>query len=357
MARLTEPDEIRMAAGLIRLLIGVLAVTALAAIYPGIAQVRWVYGLYLITAIVFEVLIILRIGDRPRAILGGFVDMAMLTFTLHRVGSATSFLVSIYIFTGMINALVVSRRVGTLLSGFASLMYGAVLAAESLGLLPYARTLAGEPMPPPTAGEAFVVWGIVSALLYSTSAITGALVDANRQRERELRAANARLADLSERDPLTDLWNRRHLLSELGAAIATGSTRELGLAVFDLDRFKAVNDRLGHVQGDALLRSLARALSVNASARDEVCRFGGDEFVVLLRGGNDEIAARAQLLVDAVRAASREFHAECVVTASVGLAIVRRGETSEDLIRRADELAYEAKRRGGDRVVSDSVAG
>ena len=69
MARLTEPDEIRMAAGLIRLLIGVLAVTALAAIYPGIAAVRWVYGFYLVAAIVFEVLIILRIGDRPRAAL------------------------------------------------------------------------------------------------------------------------------------------------------------------------------------------------------------------------------------------------------------------------------------------------
>jgi diguanylate cyclase (GGDEF)-like protein len=172
------------------------------------------------------------------------------------------------------------------------------------------------------------------------------------RRERDLMDANAKLETLSQRDPLTTLYNRRHLMERLEGELARvrrGQT--LTVVMIDLDGFKRVNDSHGHIAGDALLQALAQALASATRTTDVLGRYGGDEFVVLLPGTTGEAArTAAQRLVDAVRQVGQEFSREHPVTASVGLSEADAGDDARGSIQRADERAYLAKKRGGDRV-------
>jgi diguanylate cyclase (GGDEF)-like protein len=126
--------------------------------------------------------------------------------------------------------------------------------------------------------------------------------------------------------------------------------------MFDLDGFKRINDTRGHARGDALLKEIADALSRGVRPGDLVCRYGGDEFVVLLwRTRGDEAEQRGAELAEIVRRVGRRFEPELPVTASVGVSVARPGDTTLELLRRADERAYGAKRAGGDRVVAKSA--
>ena len=174
----------------------------------------------------------------------------------------------------------------------------------------------------------------------------------------ERRIAQARLEAQASLDPLTGLFNRAHvaaLAEELRMAL--DRQRPVSVVLFDIDHFKAVNDTHGHLGGDRVLISIARALKESVRESDMPCRYGGDEFLVLL-AGMDGQAARA--MAERMRAAIamtpvRHGDARISVTVSVGVTSVMPGDPADfgALIERADRALYAAKQAGRDRVVSD----
>jgi diguanylate cyclase (GGDEF)-like protein/PAS domain S-box-containing protein len=162
-------------------------------------------------------------------------------------------------------------------------------------------------------------------------------------------------------DPLTGLANRALLSSQLEAELRHSRRLDDRVCVLalDLDRFKAINDTLGHTAGDALLRRVAARLTGCVREEDLVARPGGDEFtVVCTRTANDgAIAEVAQRLVDAVIEPFEIDGHEVFVTASVGVAVSEHGrETAEELLRDADAAMYRAKELGGGRFEAFDVA-
>lgn len=155
----------------------------------------------------------------------------------------------------------------------------------------------------------------------------------------------------SNTDSLTKLANRRKgwrvLESELARAARYGSS--LSIILFDVDHFKEVNDRYGHLKGDHLLEELANVLAPQIRASDTLVRWGGEEFMVILtetdRAGATELAERLRLCVKDGR-----FSEPLRVTASFGVAQWQPSEPTDKLILRADKKLYKAKQSGRNRV-------
>jgi diguanylate cyclase (GGDEF)-like protein len=172
----------------------------------------------------------------------------------------------------------------------------------------------------------------------------------------ERRLAQARLEAQASLDPLTGLHNRRHLAvlaEELARAAAEG--RPVSLMIFDIDRFKQVNDTRGHRGGDRVLVSVARELVRNSRDTDTPCRYGGDEFLVLLTGMDARAAGKAaERLRSAVSDTPVKFgDAAIPITISAGVASVQPGGRADlaSLIEAADRALYAAKQGGRDRIV------
>ena len=344
-----ETDNMR--AGWMRVMVAAFGLAILPFAMPGLWRHRWVLIAYLCCALLTQLLIYKNIGGELRALLMGLVDVATLTFLVHRVGSVSSMLVSLYVLIGMMNALVVSRRVATVLAVAGALAYTALLVAEATGVLPYAPdggALAGNR---PSARSIAVAIAMVSVLMLVSTAVVSRLAHELELRETELLDANARLEELSQRDPLTQLYNRRYLIERLLDELAhTRRGRKLALLMVDLDQFKRVNDENGQVTGDALLQEVAAELSRATRANDVAGRYGGDEFVVILSDADrDQATTVANRLVGALADAGRDHH----VTASVGVAIARKNDDVTSLVKRADYLAYRAKQAGGNRALVD----
>jgi diguanylate cyclase (GGDEF)-like protein len=121
----------------------------------------------------------------------------------------------------------------------------------------------------------------------------------------------------------------------------------VGIFFLDLDGFKGVNDRLGHLAGDALLRAIAGRLLAWVRPGDAVSRFGGDEFTVLVRevGSAEAAGTIAERLTEAVRSPVAVGGEEISLTPSIGIALGAMDEKPEDLLDRADKAMYSAKRR------------
>ena len=170
----------------------------------------------------------------------------------------------------------------------------------------------------------------------------------------ERHAFEGRLAHQAHHDPLSGLPNRAlfHELLEHALARAQRASTALAVVFLDLDRFKVVNDSLGHDAGDALLVVLARRLEGVLRPGDIVSRFGGDEFIVLCEDLDAPTAARqvtgiAERLIDAVEEPFVLDGEEQFLSASAGLALAFDGtERPEDLVRDADAAMYRAKERG-----------
>jgi len=169
----------------------------------------------------------------------------------------------------------------------------------------------------------------------------------------DLKRAQAALARQATHDPLTGLPNRRLLIEALIAALADlgrgHRTGTVALMFIDLDRFKLVNDVLGHDAGDALLRTAASRLRNAVRAHDMVARFGGDEFVVLLQHVADrgELHDVAQRILDAIAAPIQVGGETADVGASVGIATASGPDDDPDaLVRNADAAMYRAKDHG-----------
>jgi len=156
----------------------------------------------------------------------------------------------------------------------------------------------------------------------------------------ERAGVTARLVHEAESDPLTGLLNRRSFNVALSASKSGDS-----VVMIDLDRFKSVNDRYGHTRGDETLRAMATCIRGAARGSDAVCRWGWEEFAVVLVRTD---AAGAGVVVERVR----ELWAEArpLTSFSAGIAERLDGEGPIMTLRRADEALYQAKRRGRDRV-------
>ena len=164
------------------------------------------------------------------------------------------------------------------------------------------------------------------------------------------------LRDQSIRDALTGLYNRRYMEETLDRELrrAERKQRTLGVILIDVDHFKNYNDALGHEAGDALLRGLADFFRVQVRREDIVCRFGGEEFTLLMPEASTEIAReRAEALRERVKELRVEHRGLPLgsVTLSFGVAVYpEHGTTAEDLFRSADAALYRAKASGRDRV-------
>ena len=164
------------------------------------------------------------------------------------------------------------------------------------------------------------------------------------------RAADARIAHMARHDALTDLPNRVEFDEQLEQALSrSGGRRRLAVLCLDLDRFKAVNDTLGHAAGDALLVQVTKRLLANVPAdRSLVARIGGDEFVVFVAGaGAEEASVLASNLIDSIGAAYEVDDQALNVGLSVGIALAPRdGKDPQGLVRTADMALYRAKADG-----------
>ena len=165
------------------------------------------------------------------------------------------------------------------------------------------------------------------------------------------------LRDLSVRDPLTGLFNRRYLSESLGRELARSKRRGLPLAVlaFDLDHFKDFNDRFGHPAGDAVLVAFAKLLQARSRSEDIACRLGGEEFVLIMPEMDIGVALRRAGELMQVLSELDVIHEGKILprlTTSIGVATApEHGHLPEGLLAHADQALYEAKAQGRNRIM------
>jgi diguanylate cyclase (GGDEF)-like protein len=156
----------------------------------------------------------------------------------------------------------------------------------------------------------------------------------------------------ADHDELTDMPNRRALIAELKRRL--DARRKTAVMVIDLDRFKVMNDYLGHLSGDELLKTIAYRIRTSIRAKDFAARLGGDEFVFIVDTVTDEteLVFAAQRILDLIARPVEIFGQEVSHTASIGIALAQPGEQSEvELLSWADVAMYAAKTRGRNQAV------
>ncbi|MEL0659303.1 diguanylate cyclase [Psychromonas arctica] len=165
---------------------------------------------------------------------------------------------------------------------------------------------------------------------------------------------NDKLEELVSKDPLTHLYNRRAFMSlldkELARAKRHGAT--ITLAILDIDHFKKVNDTFGHNVGDQVLCRFANELVNNMRTEDLICRWGGEEFVILLW---EATADGAFNRMDQIREKISKIQLDTVgqITFSTGMVTMKEGEEFKDWLHRADDALYKAKATGRNRIVKN----
>ncbi|MEL7471925.1 MAG: diguanylate cyclase [Planctomycetota bacterium] len=170
------------------------------------------------------------------------------------------------------------------------------------------------------------------------------------------------LARRAQVDGLTGLYNRAHFDQRWPEAIATAQrhARPLSIALFDLDHFKSINDTYGHPAGDAVLGEFASILQSASRSSDVACRYGGEEFAIIMP---DTSAEDAEILCERVRTMLEQTHwpkhPERTVTVSIGItgSSDGNGPNAPEWLERADKSLYDAKKTGRNRIVSSSTGG
>ncbi len=161
--------------------------------------------------------------------------------------------------------------------------------------------------------------------------------------------------EMAVTDSLTGLYNRRYMASHLATLLdQSASQRETSVLILDLDHFKQVNDTHGHQAGDDVLREIGSRIVRNIRGIDMACRYGGEEFVVLMPDTDlssaEVVASRLLQAIGNTSIATRTA-GDLTVTCSIGCTAAADGDTAETLLKRADEALYEAKNGGRNQVV------
>jgi diguanylate cyclase (GGDEF)-like protein len=223
------------------------------------------------------------------------------------------------------------------------LAWGLGFAAATIG---FREVVAWEQLPQGMP----VLWRLVNA---GTYVVVLGVAMAGLQR---LRHTQIQLGRLATHDGLTNLMNGRTFAARLSQELERNRRypRPLALLYLDLDNFKVINDSHGHQTGDAVLRLVADAMRSSVRQADIVGRLGGDEFAVLMPETDAPLAdAAAHRLATGLRTV---FKGTPTVTASIGVVSCTTPEANTDeLLRRADQAMYEAKRTGKDRVVQVAI--
>jgi diguanylate cyclase len=208
---------------------------------------------------------------------------------------------------------------------------------------------------------------IVEGLVQSAKAME----QTNKKLEDSLSASKQEINQLQENlelvrnesltDPLTSLANRKYFDAALDQAIAHASRNgePMSLMMTDIDHFKTFNDNYGHLTGDQVLRLVAISMKQNVKGQDIAARYGGEEFAVVLP---NTVLRSAITVADHIRRAvmTKELMKRSTgehlgrVTISIGVAMLRPGDTAQSLIERADSCLYAAKRNGRNRVISEA---
>jgi diguanylate cyclase (GGDEF)-like protein len=190
-----------------------------------------------------------------------------------------------------------------------------------------------------------------ATLALAVAATLRSLVVPGLERLQSLERANEKLLDLSYRDALTGVYNRR-FAQEIGRLLLTRAMRfhdEFHVMLIDIDHFKAINDEHSHAQGDEVLKEIARTIQSCIRSDDSVARYGGDEFLAFLVKAEGEMA---QFIANRVReaVAVRSFADPSLhVTVSIGMASFQADADLDALIDRADKFLYASKRAGRNR--------
>ena len=157
------------------------------------------------------------------------------------------------------------------------------------------------------------------------------------------------------RDGLTGLFNRRYLEETLERELSRGkrSGISLGVIMLDLDHFKEYNDTYGHNAGDELLCALGQMIQDTVRREDVACRFGGEEFLLIMPGASMDVALdRARVLHEGVKRLHLQNPSLKAITVSAGVAIFPdHGSSGKEVIQAADAALYQAKEAGRDRIV------
>jgi diguanylate cyclase (GGDEF)-like protein len=214
----------------------------------------------------------------------------------------------------------------------------------------------------PTLGTIWVQGAQAHAQLQIGVVALGSLVTAfvvlamsSQRTERELRSSRRRLRVLANIDMLTQVPNRRRFEELARRALQADEPGSAALMLVDIDHFKQINDKLGHAAGDRALKLVSRCTLDLLRSHDVAGRHGGDEFVLLLRRSSTRDAMQvAERLVSHLQAQANA-HALPYLSLSFGIVQMRRGESIDDTLQRADQALYEAKRLGRSRAVAADV--
>ena len=197
-----------------------------------------------------------------------------------------------------------------------------------------------------------VVLGILLGVSFVAIGI-GTLMEKLRKKQRELEALSLKFEYMAHHDWLSGLSNRRLFEQNLAEAIncAKRTGQMCALIFFDLDRFKYINDTLGHSSGDIIIQKVAERLKSCVRPGATVARLGGDEFIVLLERVHyyEEITTTAQSIIDALEEPFNVRNVELSITASLGIAVYPKdGDTPGMLMKSADLAMYKVKEQGKD---------
>ncbi len=292
-------------------------------------------------------------------------DLAVVTMIVHFSGGAVSWFWTMYMVLTLEAALIMDRTSDTYAIALAgAIAYGGLLTFEFYRIIP--------PIPMPFENNALqqtfsyemIKWAWVSITNFCVAFVGAFMMETVRKRE-------ARLRDMVVKDALTDIYNRRYFFYRFNSEIQRAKRygRTVSLLFLDVDNFKRFNDRHGHLAGDALLRSLADIMKSNIRRSDEkpsyevdiVCRYGGEEFAIILpEAMSIQGAAAAERLRYTVETKGAVTLAERIrkmieisskevppVTVSIGVSSYpEHGVELEGLIRAADDALYHAKQSG-----------
>lgn len=278
--------------------------------------------------------------SRPMLLLLAMSLVGMLCgmFMMHYMAASQQ---SDFVFVGLVIVVVAASALSVAGLRDLSLIYGFPAAVTAAYLLFGDISYALDPTYLVYAVMAAVIGGAISEMLYRSNIVTF--------------KATKQLEVSALTDVLTGLMNRRAMDEQLKVEKARCLRHDSNFAIImaDLDEFKAINDRYGHEIGDEVLKELAHRMSGAIRGEDRLARWGGEEFLVLIPGGDRE---SAQLVAERIREAvgASPFETSAVylsATVSLGVAVYHGDEHLEQVVSRADAAMYDAKRNGRNRAV------